>query len=181
MSPDVLVAEAARLVDEVGRDRLTLAELAKRFGVAQPSLYKHVSGLEGLHDLLAAKVATDVGNNLRRAATGKSGAAAVRAIAKAYRGYAKDHPGCYAYIVRAPTPGNDDLEAAASEILSVVYAVLAGYGITGNDAVDAARFVRSALHGFASLEIGGGFEMARSVDRSFDRLVTATDKALTGW
>lgn len=181
LSPDVIVTEAARLIDEVGRDRLTLAELAKRFGVAQPSLYKHVTGLEGLHGLLAVKVVREVGETLRRAGTGKAGPDALRAIAKAYRDYAMAHPGCYGYILRAPAPGNDDLEAAAAEILSVLYAVFAGYGITGDDAVDAARLVRSTLHGFVSLELGGGFEMARSVDRSFERLVAATDQALTGW
>ncbi len=88
MSADVIVTEAARLVDEGGRDRITLAELAKRFGVAQPSLYKHVTGLEGLHRLLAVKVTREVADTLRRAGTGKAGPDALRAIAKAYRDYA---------------------------------------------------------------------------------------------
>lgn len=181
LSPDVIVSEAARLADEVGRDRLTLAELAKRFGVAQPSLYKHVDGLDGLQGLLAVKVLREVGDTLRRAGTGKAGSDALRAVAKAYRGYALAHPGCYDYILRAPAPGDDDLEAAAAEILSVLDDVFAGYGITGNRAIDAARFVRSTLHGFVSLELGGGFELRRSVDRSFQRLIAATDQALTGW
>ena len=56
LSPDLIVSEAARLADEVGRDRLTLTELAKRFGVAQPSLYKHVNGLDALQRLLAVRV-----------------------------------------------------------------------------------------------------------------------------
>lgn len=181
LSPDVIVSEAARLADEVGRDRLTLAELAKRFGVAQPSLYKHVNGLDGLHGLLALKVLREVGDTLRRAGTGKAGSDALSAVAKAYRDYALAHPGCYDYILRAPARGDDDLEAAATEILSVLYDVFAGYGIAGNSAVDAARFVRSMLHGFVSLELGGGFEMPRSVDKSFQRLIAATDQALAGW
>jgi len=41
--------------------------------------------------------------------------------------------------------------------------------------------VRSTLHGLVSLELGGGFEMPRPVDRSFERLVAATDKALASW
>jgi AcrR family transcriptional regulator len=181
LSPEVIVSEAARLVDEVGRDRLTLAALAKRFGVAQPSLYKHVDGLDCLHGLLAVKVLREVGDTLRRAGTGKAGSAALRAVAKAYRAYALEHPGCYGYVLRAPSAGDDDLEAAATEILSVLNDVFAGYGITGNSAIDAARFVRSTLHGFVSLELGGGFGMPRSVDHSFGRLVAATDQALTGW
>jgi len=154
---------------------------SKRFGVAQPSPYKHVTGLEGLHRLLAVKVTREVADTLRRAGTGKAGPDALRAIAKAYCDYAKDHPGCYAYLVRAPASGDDDLEEAATEILSVLDAVFAGYGIGGDDAVDAARFLRSTLHGFVSLKLGGGFAMPRPVDQSFERLVTASDQALARW
>lgn len=181
LSPDLIVDEAARLVDDVGRDRLTLSELAKRFGVAQPSLYKHVAGLDGLNRLLAVRVLAEVGDTIRRACTGKAGADAISSMAMAYREYALTHPGRYAYVVRAPAPGDEALEAAAAEILSVFDDVFTGYGITGPDAVDAARFVRSALHGFVSLELGGGFGMAQSVDRSFTRLVAASDQALRAW
>lgn len=181
LSAEVLVAEAARLVDEMGRDRLSLAGLAKRFGVAQPSLYKHVNGLDALHGLLAAKVTREVGDQLRRAATGRAGPHALRAVATAYRGYARSHPGCYGYILHAPDVAGGDHEAAAVEILSIFYDVFAGYGITGDDAVDAARYVRSTLHGFVSLEQAGGFQMPRSIERSFERLVVAMDHALADW
>ena len=70
---------------------------------------------------------------------------------------ALNHPGRYGYVVRAPTPDDAAWEAAAAEILSILDDVFTGYGITGADAVDAARFVRSVLHGFVSLELGGGF------------------------
>jgi hypothetical protein len=59
--------------------------------------------------------------------------------------------------------------------------VFAGYGITSSSAVDAARFVRSTLHGFVSIELGGGFELPRSVEHSFKRLIAATDRALATW
>ncbi len=85
--------EAARLVDEVGRERLTLSELAKRLGVAPPSLYKHVDGLEGLERLLAVRVLREVGDAMRRACTGKAAADAVSALATAYRAYALGPPG----------------------------------------------------------------------------------------
>lgn len=181
LSPEVIADEAARLVDEVGRDHLTLSALAKRFNVAQPSLYKHIDGLDGLDRLLAVQVLREVGETIRRAGTGKSAADALRALADAYRRYALAHPGRYPYVLRAPATGDGTWEAAAAEILSVVGDVLAGYGITGSDAVDATRFVRSVLHGFVSLELGGGFGMAQSVDGSFHRLVAATEAALRDW
>ncbi len=118
---------------------------------------------------------------MRQASTGKSTGDAVSALATAYRAYALAHPGRYPYILRAPAPGDEALEAAATETLSIFGDVLAGYGIRGSDAVDATRFVRSTLHGFVSLELGGGFGIAQSVETSFQRLVAATDQALHYW
>jgi AcrR family transcriptional regulator len=181
LSSDVVVAEAARLVDDVGPGRLTLAALAQRFGVALPSLYKHVDGLEDLHGRLAVVAAHELGTALRKAATGRAGADATAAVATAYRAYAREHPGRYGYLLR---PRDDDEEhaRASGEILEVLAGVLAGYGIEQPDAVvDAIRFVRSALHGFVTLEIAGGFEMARPVDTSFEAAVRAVDRALASW
>ena len=181
LSPDVVVAEAVALVDAEGSGALTLAALAKRFGVALPSLYKHIDGLDDLHGRLAVATARDLGAALRRAATGKAGRDAVAAAAAAYRTYARAHPGSYDYLLRA-RPGDAAHAAASQEVLDVLYALFDGYGIaSGTSAVDAARFVRSTLHGFVALENAGGFAMARSVDRRLDRLVDALDTALSAW
>jgi AcrR family transcriptional regulator len=177
----VVVTEAARMVDAEGADRLTLAALAQRFGVAQPSLYKHVGGLDDLHSRLAVHATRDLGSTMRRAASGRSGREAVTAVASAYRGYAREHPGSYGYLLRA-RPGDPAHAEAAQEVLDVLADVLDGYGIADDDAVvDAIRFLRSALHGFVALEIAGGFAMARPADASFDALVGAVDHALSTW
>ena len=64
---------------------------------------------------------------------------------------------------------------------SVLMAVMDGYGLDGDDAVDAIRAYRAALHGFVSLEASGGFGFPASVDRSFGRLVHALVVALSSW
>ena len=181
LSPARVVDEAAQLVDEVGRERLTLSGLAKRLGVAQPSLYKHVEGLDGLNRLLSILALSEIGATMRRASTGRAREDAIGALANAYRTYALNHPGRYGYVVHAPPPDDAAWEAAAVEILSILDDVFTGYGITGADAVDAARFVRSVLHGFVSLELGGGFGLPQSADASFRRLVHATNSALGAW
>ncbi|MGA2321363.1 MAG: TetR-like C-terminal domain-containing protein [Solirubrobacteraceae bacterium] len=72
-------------------------------------------------------------------------------------------------------------EAASRALLQVVADVLAGYELRDQDAIDATRALRSALHGFVTLEAGGGFGLPLDVDRSFEKLVRALVKALSGW
>ena len=181
LTPQIVVEEAARLADEVGLERLTLAALAQRLGVALPSLYKHVRGLDALLQKLSALATAEIAAELSAAAAGRSRADAVRAVATAYRRYARCHPGRYPATQRVPDPDDPEHVLAGERAVGTIYAVLHGYGLSGEDAVDATRAVRSALHGFVSLENIGGFGLPRDLNRSFAQLVAALDVALNGW
>lgn len=181
LSRPVVVQAAAELADEVGADRLTLAQLAERLGVRLPSLYKHVNGLDAVRRDLALLAMTDLADAIANPAIGRSGRTALRAVAAAYREFARRHPGRYAGVLRAPAGDDAELVAAAGRLLDIVLALLAGYGLDGDDAVDAARALRAALHGFVSLEAAGGFGMPRDVDRSFERMVDGLETALRSW
>jgi AcrR family transcriptional regulator len=176
-----VVEEAGAVADATGLDRLTLAAVADRFGVAIPSLYKHVSGLDGLRRDLAVLAVRELTTVLSKATVGRAGRDALHAMADAYRAYATAHPGRYAASVRAPAPDDAEYLAAAGDALGVFFAVLAGYGLTGPDAIDAIRGLRAAMHGFVALETAGGFGLPQSVDASFRRLVDALDTALAAW
>jgi AcrR family transcriptional regulator len=181
LTPERVVQEAGAVADAGGLDRLTLAAVADRFGVAIPSLYKHVSGLDGLRRDLAVLAVRELTAALSRAAVGRAGRDALHAMAGAYRAYATAHPGRYAASVRAPAPGDAEHLAAADDALAVFRAVLAGYGITGADAIDAIRALRAALHGFVALEAAGGFGLPQNVDASYHRLVDALHTAFSDW
>jgi len=176
-----VVARAAQLLDEGGQEALGLGAVAASLGVKTPSLYKHVDGLPGLVRgvLLGAKAS--LGREMGRAAVGRSREDAVRAMAVAYRRWALEHPGQYPLTVRAPAPGDEEDREASQALADVVYAVLDGYGLAGDDLVDATRAFRAALHGFVSLETGAAFGLPVDVDRSFDRLVESVVTALAGW
>ncbi len=176
-----VVAEAARLADEVGLERLTLAAVAQRLGVALPSLYKHVRGLDHLVNQVAALGAAELATVLADAAAGRARGDAVRATADAYRAFAHAHPGRYQAAQRAPDPEDPEHVAAAERTVGVVLAVLRGYGLVGDDAIDAARALRAGLHGFVALERFGGFGLPVDVDRSFQRLLAALERALASW
>ncbi|MER7439482.1 TetR/AcrR family transcriptional regulator [Micromonospora avicenniae] len=181
LNQQIVVREAARLVDEVGREQLTLAAVAARLGVALPSLYKHVRGADALAQKLSAFATAELADELMTAAVGRAGVDALQAVAAAYRSYARRHPGRYPATQRVPDPADPDHVAAGERAVGAVYAVLNGYGITGDAAVDAARTLRSALHGFVSLEVAGGFGLPRDLDRSYDEMIASLDAALRGW
>ena len=176
-----VVDEAIAVADAVGFDRLSLAAVAERAGVRLPSLYKHIESLDGLRRDVAVRALGELAGSVTPAVAGRTAGDALRALAGAYRAYARQHPGRYAATVRAPLPGDDAHAAAAEVLLRVVYAVLGGYGLDGDDEVDAARALRAALHGFVVLEASGGFGLPRNVDQSFDRLVRMLDDALQHW
>jgi AcrR family transcriptional regulator len=169
------------LADEVGLDQLTLAALAVRLGVRQPSLYKHVASLDALRRLISMRGKTEVAEVLSQAAVGRARDDALVAMAHAWRAWARDHPGRYQAAERGAAPGDAEHDAVSRRTIGVLAAVVEGYGLDGDDAIDAIRAYRSALHGFFSLEGNGGFAFPQSVDRSFDRLVHALVLALSSW
>jgi hypothetical protein len=110
---------------------------------------------------------------MSRAAIGKAGDAAVLAVGQAYRAYVMEHPGVYAATVRAPALDDVELGQASQAIIEVVLAVLAPYRLDEDAAIHAVRGLRSIAHGFATLELAGGFGLALDRDESFERLLRA--------
>ncbi len=166
-----VIQAAAELADAEGLEQLTLARLAERLGIQTPSLYNHVAGLRGLRRDLAQLGIHELNARLTRAVMGKAGDEAVAALAQAFRAFAKEHPGLYATTVRPPDAGDQQWQTAAQAVVEVIAAVLASYGLQGEDAIHAIRGLRSALHGFVALETAGGFGLPLDLDESFRRLV----------
>jgi AcrR family transcriptional regulator len=177
LDAEAVVAAAAALADADGLHQLTLARLAAAVGIRTPSLYAHVDGLDDLRARLGARGAWELAGTLKVAAAGRARGDALRAIALAYREYAHAHPGTYAamQIVR----DSEEFEAAGAEVVGTIIAVLRGYGLEGEPAIHAVRAIRSALHGFVTLEGEGGFGIPISLDHSYDNLVTMLDAGLT--
>ncbi len=176
-----MVEEAARVSDEEGYAQLTLAAVAKRLGVTVPSLYKHVAGLDGLRSGLRVRAAREFAEVLGRAVLGRSGPDALRSMARAYRDYARRHPGRYAALQQAPAPDDPEGQAAAQSVLEVIIAALRGFDLPEEAVIDAIRATRSALHGFVALEADGGFGLPQDVDHSFDVMVEMFVRAFRTW
>lgn len=179
-----VVAVALELVDAGGvngLDRLTLAAVASRAGVAVPSLYKHVTSLDDLRRAVATECVAELTAVLAQATIGRSGSEAIHSAADAVRAYAHHHPGRYAATQVAPDLGSDgdaELIARAGETIAVLTAALRGFGLPEDATVDAIRMLRSALHGFITLELGGGFGLPDDLDRSFRLLIDGIETGI---
>jgi AcrR family transcriptional regulator len=169
-----VVRAAAEMLNEEGAEALTLGRLAEKLGIQTPSLYNHIDGLGGLQHELAILNARRLGERLSAAAIGQAGGPGVMALAQAYRAYIKENPGLYLASLRAsgtrPEP-DAELTAAEEGVLRVVTAEIGSFGLSGEDGLHAVRGLRSVVHGFATLEIAGGFGLALDCDESFRRLV----------
>jgi len=181
LSTASVVDAAVELVDERRRGVLTLAAVASRTGVATPSLYKHVRNLEALQQKVSARVTAELAQALSTAIAGRSGKEALGFLADAYREYALAHPGRYPLTQCVPDAEDPGHLAAGEQAVQAVLAALRGYGLRGDEAIHATRVVRSALHGFVSLEVDGGFGLPQDVGRSFERLVSALHASLSSW
>ena len=176
LDKNAVVLAAAEILNAEGLQALTLSRLAKKLGIQTPSLYNHVDGLNGLQQELAVMNARLLADRLGEAAIGKSGQQLFMDVAQAFREYVKEYPGLYLSNLRASgTQEVQDtrLQHDEERALKVGLAVVASLGLQGEDAIHGVRAFRSMVHGFATLEIAGGFGLPQDCDESFRRLVLA--------
>jgi AcrR family transcriptional regulator len=177
-----VVNAAAQLINTEGVEALSINRLAERLGVQPPSLYNHIQGLPGLYRDLTLLNHRSLREQLANAVIGKSGPQALAAVAEAYRAFIKEYPGLYTLSLRAArnrTRPDPELEQAEERVVRVVLAVVASFGLEGEDAIHAVRGLRSMVHGFATLEMAGGFGLPLDCDESFRRLVELLLRGLT--
>ena len=175
-----VVDAAVAIADADGLEAVTLARVAAELGVRSPSLYNHVDGHGGLLAAVAVRSMRELASSLRRAATGRAGDDAIMAVAQAHRAYVLEHPARYAATVVVPTSASPEHRAAAEDSVDVVATVLGADGMEGDDVVHAVRALRSAVHGFATIEATGGFQVRVDTDASFRRMVEALASGIRG-
>ena len=179
LTPALVTEAGAALADKIGFEHLSMGLLAERLGVKPPSLYKHVDSLAVLTHRIATLAMTELGDAIRDATQGRAGRDALTAAAQATRTFVKEHPGRYAAGNAArPTGPDDPLIQASNRLLGSLSAVLRGYRLDPSQEIHALRMLRSMVHGFATLEVTGGFMIDVDVDDSFTWMVNLIDHGL---
>lgn len=159
LSRDTVVNAALSFLDREGWDALTINALALQLGTKGPSLYNHLDSLQDLRRSVRMRVIDDIIAMLNSAGAGRSRDDAVVAMAGAYRSYAHHHPGRYSAFTRMPFGGDDpEFTAATRAAAAPVIAVLASYGLDGEEAFHVALEFWSGMHGFVLLEMTGAMD-----------------------
>ncbi len=171
LSYERIVDSARDIADAEGLDAVSLSRVARELGSSQPALYRHIGSYPELVRALGLQCRELLAARLTNAAAGLAGDDAVAAVAAAWRTLVKDHPGAYAATDRYPCAGDPELEVAVQGIVDILSRTLIAYDLTDEQRIDAARTLRSALHGFSHLETGDGHPLDQDLDASFDTLV----------
>jgi Transcriptional regulator len=183
LSAERVTIAGADLADEVGFERITMSQVARRLGVKDASLYAHVRSLEDLRGRIALLAADEKSIRIAEAIAGRAGRDALVAYGNAWRAYAHEHPGRY---TATQTPLRIDPELAAKapgprRAIELTYSMLRAYGLREPDLTDAVRLLRSTFHGFVALEATGAFADKRAPELSWARALDALHTLLEHW
>jgi AcrR family transcriptional regulator len=173
---DEIVSAARDIIAQSGSAGLSLSAVAEAVGVRAPSLYKRFASRAALMSAVREVALHELASRLRVAQQKKRGRAAVRAMADAYRAWAKREPHLYQLVHEHAAAGPTAAASAATAPVLEELAALAG----PDNALHAARLFTSFLHGFVSMENNGSFKMGGSVDAAFafglDAMIRGVDR-----
>lgn len=176
---DDIVEAAMEIADRDGIEAATLSAVARELGIKTPSLYNHVDGVEGLRRQLAIRGSRILLDEFKGAAESLEGSDALRAIARADRRFAKEHPGLYESYLPAPREEDDpELYQIMAEPVFFIAYILLDMGIPQEHAIHLIRALRATLHGFLDLEAKDGFGMPVDIDTSFEESVDLMIKGI---
>ncbi|MET7332085.1 WHG domain-containing protein [Nonomuraea sp. NPDC005650] len=181
LTADRVTEAAADLADEVGFDSITVSALARRFGVADASLYSHVKNLKDLRVRVAIVAARELADRLADATSGRAGKESLAGFASAWREFARTRPGRYQATQLPLDPAVVAESAGHLRIMSITYAHLSAYGLPEPDLTDAIRLLRSTYQGFFSLEASSGFNHPRDLQDTWTKILDVLDVALRHW
>jgi AcrR family transcriptional regulator len=172
LTTDRVVREAADLADEVGFDKLTVAAVARRVGVADASLYAHVRNLAELRERVATLATGELADVLGEAVAGRARSQALAAFADAYRDFAHGHPGRYA-ATQLPVESE-----GGRRVVAACASLLRGYALDETAQIDAVRLLCSTFHGWVTLEAADRFRLGRPTGESWRVSLDLLDGAL---
>ena len=154
-----VVATARRLLEEEGRDAVTMRRLADEVGIRAPSLYKHFANKQEVEAALVDDAFAEMGAALHRAVERPGRRSAVASLLAAYREVALGNPHLYR-LATGPDLPRALLTPGLEEWSGTPF-----FLATGEPHV--AQAMWAFAHGMAILEIEQRFMDASDLDRTW--------------
>ena len=159
-----IVATARELLEEEGREAVSMRRIAERMGIRAPSLYKHVPDKLELEAAIISEGLVEWAIVFEEALA--AGGDPLPTLATAYRCFAREHPHLYRLMTEEPLPRarlapGAEARAAAPVLLA-----------SGGD-VDLARAVWAFAHGMTILELNDRFPPDADIDAAWQRGIDA--------
>lgn len=172
MSPRVgldrnqIIETAITMANKEGIEQVTIAGLAKKLGVRSPSLYNHFSGLAEIRSHIAKIGLERLEQILMRSVIGKAKQDAIFSFCQSYLTFAKQNPGLYEATIQPLAYPEGVIHETGKRMVDLLLQLLAAYELEEKKALHLVRGLRSIVHGFASLDQSGGFQMDLDVEES---------------
>ena len=161
-----------------GAGAVSLNAVAREMGMTGPALYRYYPSRDAVLTDLIVETYEELSKAIEGAVIGAADPrSAIRALARAYRSWAREHPTRYQLLFGTPVPGyvDDSMRTTppAQHTLNVVIEALSRFGAgPQEDLVWAAVEGWSRLHGFVSLELGGHLgPIGIDIDSAYERVV----------
>ena len=185
-----IITAASQIIGETGDDTaLTLRGVARRLGIAAPSIYRHFTDVDELKMAVVQRAFADFAQ-ARDAASGDGDDPAARLLARcrAYLRFALANPGPYRYLFSQHAPTGDpdrppvDLPTFQTLAASISRCQQAGLARASDDPQWLAAQVWAALHGLVLLRLNApGFPwpgpLEQMADQAVARLIGLETKA----
>jgi AcrR family transcriptional regulator len=175
-----IITAASQMIGETGDDTaLTLRGVARRLGIAAPSIYRHFTDVDELKMAVVQRAFAEFAR-ARDAASGDGDDPAARLLARcrAYIGFALANPGPYRYLFSQHAPTGDparppvDLPVFHALADSISRCQQAGLVAAGDDPHWLAAQVWAALHGLVLLRLNApGFPWPGPLEQMADQAV----------
>jgi AcrR family transcriptional regulator len=158
-----VLAAAEAIIEQEGIHALTLRGVAREVGVSHTAPKNHFGDLEGLLSELAAVGYRRYGEALANAmnAAGADSRARMKAMGRAYVGFAREHPGLFTLMFRSERldmtrPAlREAVEAARQALRTAASSSAAVKASTPLQAAARATALWALVHGFAMLLLDG--------------------------
>lgn len=172
LSKEKVVEAATALIEQSGTGDFSMRALADSLNIKTASLYNHVQSMETLMIEVCTYALQMQRETEMLAVEGKAGTAAIMALAKAYRRFAKEHRQLYHLITNTAVACGEQISEIQQCIVEPFLNVLENTSFTETEKIHWQRVLRGIVHGFVSQEDVGFFShLPAAVDDSFQTAI----------